>query len=516
MSPASFRLIRHWLECCNATHQKCIVPNYAVPTRLIEIDASDVRICYSKQLPTPPHYVTLSHCWGGLKLFNLTKDNLRSMQDKIPQQKLCLTFRHAIGITRLLGFKYLWIDSLCIVQDDELDWRQEAAKMGSVYGCSSLNIAAASATNGSFGCFYNRKEQVLRCVRGVRVRVDGALHIVHEESSYYRSSITSSPLATRSWVLQERVLAPRVIWFSEQQLFWECRESLACETFQVQLPDFYGQYQPSNRGIDTLSKRWPSLVTKYTTGKLTRDSDKLVAISGLAQKAQQETGDDYVWGLWRRDLEAQLCWTLKDKSKGSYAGPLQSRAPSWSWASVNGPINLPIGIGWSASQIYGKILIRVVNVTTAPIANFPLEDGESKTLRLVRGPLFSAREVSGPEERDPQVLLAETLIRVSWIGYWDVPSDKSEEPRDPFYCLPVMRSETMVAAYNNRCEGLILKKTDNGMRGQFKRLGTYRVSGSSDAVRAMEDPKSMMQESMWESYGGLDTLGRRQYTITLL
>jgi len=201
------------------------------------------------------------------------------MQDRIPREKLCQTLLDAIQITRQLGFRYLWIDSLCIVQHDPQDWRQEATKMGSVYGCSSLNIAAASAVNGTIGCFFNRSEEVLRYARGLRVNLDGGPPQMVHEPDLYQTSVTQGPLSRRPWVLQEHVLSPRIIWFSERGLFWECRENTASEIFQSELPD----HQSLNRNIGNLSARWYRLVEDYSRGNLTYDSDKLIAISGLAQ-----------------------------------------------------------------------------------------------------------------------------------------------------------------------------------------------------------------------------------------
>jgi len=144
-----------------------------------------------------------------------------------------------------------------------------------------------------------------------------------------------------------------------------------------------------------------------------------------------------VWGLWRRDLEPQLCWGLAKEREGSYAGPLESRAPSWSWASVNGPLQFSIELGWkvSDSPLSMKLLIRIVHIATAPIRDFPLEGNESKKMRLICGPPVSARETRVNISRDHEVVLAGSLIRVAWISYWDVPNDKSERLGIFFTCF---------------------------------------------------------------------------------
>ena len=170
-----------------------------MPTRLIEINDSDIRLCYPERLPKMPQYMTLSHCWGGLKLFSLTRDRLESQLSSNMDSVYEGSTKHVLMDLVLHRLKYFWIDSLSIIQDDEQDWRHEASKMGSIYGCSSLHIAAASARNGIIGCFFNRSEPVLHCVRGVQVNLaEKPPQIVSQPSLSYKSLISNSPLAQRS------------------------------------------------------------------------------------------------------------------------------------------------------------------------------------------------------------------------------------------------------------------------------------------------------------------------------
>jgi hypothetical protein len=137
-------------------------------------------------------------------------------------------------------------------------------------------------------------------------------------------------------VIQERLLAPRTLHFSSTQVFWECNESTACETFPIQFPselsygDFHLQKQPITRAL------WSKIVQLYSRCDLTLGKDKLVAISGLAKHIHDQTREQYLAGLWRGGLEAQLCW----KSRTATSRPRVPRAPTWSWASVDGTVNL--------------------------------------------------------------------------------------------------------------------------------------------------------------------------------
>src|SRR5256885_7715423 len=129
-------------QCSNLDHS--ISDPLQGPTRLIQINEKGIRLCDPRKLPKFPPYATLSHCWGGLDIFHLKKWNRDSLFENIPMDKLCNTFNDAIKVTRALGLSYLWIDSLCIVQDDNDDWRRESALMSDVFTNSVVNIAATA------------------------------------------------------------------------------------------------------------------------------------------------------------------------------------------------------------------------------------------------------------------------------------------------------------------------------------------------------------------------------------
>lgn len=136
-------------------HAECrkVVMERVLPTRLIEIGSgpTDLRLRLTKNVKNHDdlHYVTLSHCWGDVAMpLRTTRENLADMSLEIPYETLGTTFQHAITICNRLGFCYIWIDSLCILQGDEADWEEEASKMGGIYASCSLNIVASAAANG--------------------------------------------------------------------------------------------------------------------------------------------------------------------------------------------------------------------------------------------------------------------------------------------------------------------------------------------------------------------------------
>lgn len=128
-----------------------------LPTRLVAVDRTgekkglSVRLCNSDSLPRDTEYVSLSHCWGKVPFFTLTQDKLQRLEQSIPMQQLPMAFQDAIRITYDLGFRYIWIDSLCIIQDSRDDWHKESLAMGRVYLNSVLNLAATGYQNGQEG-----------------------------------------------------------------------------------------------------------------------------------------------------------------------------------------------------------------------------------------------------------------------------------------------------------------------------------------------------------------------------
>ncbi len=310
-------LAKAWLQRCTDKHEHCVKPDRQIlPTRLLCLGEDKIRLIHTvKNTGTQMQYATLSHAWGSLKFFRLEKETLTDLQECVPEKQLTKTFRHAIHITRSLGLEYLWIDSLCIIQDDEQDWLRESDLMSSVYGGSAINIAAADSLDGDGGCLYHYDDITTRTMRkAFRYRL--MMADLQDERPWELAPInlftrcTSwSHLANRAWAIQERFLAPRTLHFSQTDMFWECHEEGICSLFPEGLSQSRSD-KDTYRTRASLASSWHKIVGLYSGASLTRYSDKLVALSGLASAVQIETGDEYVAGMWRKDLEAQLLWKI--------------------------------------------------------------------------------------------------------------------------------------------------------------------------------------------------------------
>ena len=309
-------------------------------------------------------YNTLSHCWGGEVPLTTTTATLGARKEEIPFTALPKTFQDAVIITRKLGIRYLWIDSLCILQDSRDDWRSESALMGQVYALGYLNIAARSAVNARSGCFIARQPEPPACplvYESSDSSVTGSMYI--RDPSYQAERLKDSPLDKRGWVLQERVLSPRIVHYGRTQIFWECLEAsfrqdgkhydAATDEVRV-LTDIKQHYDfdatdlhssiRDNRMFDESTmrqqhqiakfQRWYGVVSEYTRRDLTFSSDKLTAIAGLAKTFQSKYDTTYIAGLWQENLIEGLLWCLAKPSQELASENL----PSWSWARWEGVV----------------------------------------------------------------------------------------------------------------------------------------------------------------------------------
>ncbi|KAK9423955.1 putative Heterokaryon incompatibility protein-domain-containing protein [Seiridium unicorne] len=312
-------LAKTWLNECHRSHLKCrSMKQHELPTRLLEISGNTIKLVSTATLQDSAQYATLSYCWGVKKFSALTSDKVDSFQRGIVLEDLPQTLQDAIIVARRLSIEYLWIDALCIIQnqDDKKDWRREVSHMKSVYGGASIGLAASSATNAYEGCLSKQPYYSAASARA---------------QSVYRESSTDTPLAKRAWALQEKLLPPRTIRFGDTGLFWECRSMIRSEY----LPDgFPGKLGSHDLRPEDKAWSWPDIVTHYSAAQLTYGSDKLPALSGIASRQHEITHDDYLAGLWRQALTSQLGWGIWEPQQRRDRPDLG--IPSWSWASVEG------------------------------------------------------------------------------------------------------------------------------------------------------------------------------------
>jgi hypothetical protein len=205
--------------------------NGPLPTRTLDVGTTNRPLL---RLYTPSHveavrYLALSHRWGDQvihKAFCTTNATVADMHRSIAIEALPRTFRDAIIITRALGVRYIWIDSLCIIQDDENDWRIEAERMENVFENAYCVLAATRAKGSSEGFLGPRPVREFVQLR----EPAGDEYYICEDIDDFSKDVEESDLSQRGWVLQERALAHRTIFYTKRQVYWECGHGIQCET----------------------------------------------------------------------------------------------------------------------------------------------------------------------------------------------------------------------------------------------------------------------------------------------
>jgi hypothetical protein len=481
-----------------------------LPARLIDVGAefatNPPRLCNTSEMAENVEYMTLSHCWGKLSIFTLNKTNFEALQNLIPVDQLPKTFQDAILITRKMGHKFLWIDSLCILQDDLEDWEREAAKMASVYAFSSLNIAATAATDGRVGCFFDRDvARVQRC--RVKALVDGREKVYDCVEDSWDRDIEQAPLNSRGWVLQEQVLAPRTIHFAASQLYWSCNNNRANEALPDGLP-WYDGFQKEIGG----HYFWERLVNLYSNRLLTKEEDKLVAISGLARWQQRLSQDEYLAGLWKKQFVRQLVWNVSREQEHSLvpSRPKVYRAPSWSWASIDGSLKIgyiPLG----RTLIHPACTLLDVHMLLASYD--PLGLLKNGSYVRLRGNL--GRTIFLPSDDPTAQASTKTAIAAFELKGYATPDVELFDVRNDHYCMPVSIHKRRGGGWY--AEGPLLTPTGQET-GQLRRVGHFVLNQAyrSGLINLLLGKESRVKGAHYERTDGVDEQGRKRYIFTMI
>ncbi|KAI8633292.1 HET-domain-containing protein [Xylariaceae sp. FL1651] len=465
-----------WVRDCCEKHDHCKERlSTTLPTRVLDVSRQGdlVFLCEPEKTETGS-YLALSHVWGGEVPIRTTTQSLSTFKNGIRLQDLPQTFRDAVFMTRFLDCPYLWIDSLCIIQDSREDWKREAARMADVYGNSYVTIAAVMSANSKGGLFSKHeaadvKHTITRVGEGGRdIIIDVRLALEH--SSYYESSAYGLPPGTGAWLLgrawcyQEYLLSPRVLLFTDWEILWVCLARRECNCGQyskdtrdiVSESDLKIRFERSLRGssFNELHGVWRDIVRPYSSKEITFATDKLPALAGIAHLFSGKGLNRYVNGLWESTLIPDLFWEISSSFMDYYhimgRRSTDPSMPSWTWASVDAPVDMyPIGM------IEG---LEVVEIAFEPERSGSLAEVSAKTLTL-RGIFFKARVWCNPRPR----LIANGMNEASWL--LDVTTEVDCGPDDP-------RDGYVLCGIDG--PGLVLTLV-KGMSDTYKRLGKIGV-----------------------------------------
>jgi hypothetical protein len=372
--------------CYNATKTKFLLPKRVLDLWYPIEEPLKTRVrLYEPRKNKKGQWATLSHCWGDKDPICTTELTRVDFLKKVPWEKISATYKDAIQITRQLGIRYLWIDSLCLIQDNREIWRAEASKMAEIYKNSYITIAATNAidndsrilkpepftNNHQLTLFQPTTDQRSPEVVIARETVPVFIRKRFDHKPFSRTQKFEEPLLlTRAWIYQERVLSPRVIHFCDNELVWECGADFSCQCGFLHQPGFPittvkqgqrnrladGQWmktaslsismtprdvQVSEDDLRFKQEFFRDRVSDYGRLDLKFPRDRLRAIGGIARQYQPPEGGSYFAGLWKETLAQDLTWhdsgekptreSWEALASGSFV------APSWSWASVKHP-----------------------------------------------------------------------------------------------------------------------------------------------------------------------------------
>ncbi|KAK0670222.1 putative heterokaryon incompatibility protein [Cercophora samala] len=346
-----------WLAECRKHHSDC--NSYPkgfdedttdLPKRVLDVSPPDghgeLRL-YETSVGATGRYIALSHRWGQAQPLTTTKKTIGDWKQTIPVKDVPLAFRDAITVTRRLGIRYLWIDSLCIIQDDHQDWAEQAPEMCSIYSNALITISATRCHEGCTDTLFPDFQ------RSVTVPGDPSITVAVRAEGPHVSSSTHYPLLQRAWVFQERLLSRRILHFGYDELNWECMEKAWCEcdpgTVYAVLPHL--KSTRSRNPASTLAPNsptsahhdiWRRMIYWYTQQQLTFPTDRGPAILGLAKEHMTLTRPKsslYLSGLWSDSLIGDLAWevtavVVAASAKQNSSAEPRLPGPTWSWTTA--------------------------------------------------------------------------------------------------------------------------------------------------------------------------------------
>ncbi|KAJ3546129.1 hypothetical protein NM208_g2163 [Fusarium decemcellulare] len=353
-STSQFAFMNEWIRTCQETHHHDHLPPRGIdsrntaelPTRVIDVGNHQnpkIKLIDSDAMESSD-YVALSHCWGQGTMYRALVSNVESLRREVDFNVISRTSQDAILATRGLNARYLWIDTLCIIQDDEADWKREAARMQHVFSNAICVLAASSATSSAEGFLRNphmdRKTVILRSS-------SGALSYVCKFIDNFNRDVEEAPLNKRGWVLQERALARRSIHFTSTQLYMECGKGVQCESLMKLAnekaaflgdSDFPNSILPYYKGGRIVL--FQNLFTMYSGLNFSHISDRSIAISGLERRLVTAFKSSGGYGIFDLYLERSLLWKrLEGSSLALISYPSDRSVPTWSWMAYNGRIS---------------------------------------------------------------------------------------------------------------------------------------------------------------------------------
>ncbi|ORY56837.1 heterokaryon incompatibility protein-domain-containing protein, partial [Pseudomassariella vexata] len=218
---------------CLEEHDHCLSrDSSALPDRVLDLGTPcDPHLKLLETQNEPAEYVSLSYCWGTLPNFVTLTSNIEEFKAGIDETTLPATLKDTVAVTRALGIRYLWIDAICIIQRDAEDWNKQSVKMASVYGNAYLTLIISQAEGVHDGFLHKRDNTTLAVGTTQKKGQDTEVYLLPRVATADEilQDLSLTPVGDRGWCVQERLIAPRKVYFHRDQMIWECKERFYCE-----------------------------------------------------------------------------------------------------------------------------------------------------------------------------------------------------------------------------------------------------------------------------------------------
>jgi hypothetical protein len=447
-----------------------------LPTRLIDVGSTQEEpslICLPQG--SKGIYAALSYCWGSTAQCTLTSTILKIGTAKFQMAALPKTIQDSILICRNLGFKYIWIDALCIIQDsvDRVDWMRESSMMDLIFGNAAITIIASASMNSSQGIL-NAPEPpnsgtCIIPLRAQRRSDDKFCTLGEAHLQFYPRNVNDfEPLSSRAWAFQEYLLSPRILNYQTHQMAWECDSAKLYTS------------GPLHSDMNRKRKRWEDFISQYTQRDLTFPDDRLIALSGYvkmrfaglrrealkkmntAETVSLKFEETYLAGLWKPYLAEHMLWHSSEKQPRPR--PTTYRAPTWSWAAIDGPVDF---VKIAEMGVRSGIMEHLDTfLATSSLNPFGSIDASPVSYLKVRGYLKRADGIQAPSLSgavSDQQEFQETIGK-SWKIYFDVLDATEPGEEGDLWCLNVTENTALILKP-------VVKDDMRGKINVFERVG---------------------------------------------
>lgn len=467
-----------------------------LPTRVLDLKPSsgvEVKL-YEPQTGELGEYIALSYCWGEAQPAQITKKTLNDKLQEIVTSTLPQSIQDAIFVTRKLRFRYLWVDSLCIIQDSDEDKVSEIAKMTDIYNKASLTIAASIATKASGGFLHPRKTVAERrkvsfpsqdgSPREVELSPDiinipfpcpdgtlGEVKLLLPQDPHYDAR---EPLNLRGWTMQERLLSRRLLIFGQYEVTWQCQSTLGpvpitktlwsykvdpprlpLELYEIDLPPHLRAPPPPN-AVTGQGVQWKKIAVEYSSRQLSFIEDRFNAIGGIVQLLQDVWKDEYLAGFWKGNILFTSFWYKAGDENHASNVDDSYLAPSWSWLSINSAVDFWILDSVDAEFVDCRIELQNPNLPFGSVTHGEL---------TIRGATFPAIEALQWQIFEWEFVMdngPSSLVKTD-AGLFTLNSELENECT--YLLIGIVKSSPA---------GLVLLPVENG---KFKRLGCFNIPG---------------------------------------